>query len=351
MKVRGDTFMQKKGLCFILILFASLIFSSCFTSKIYPNMVEYSKEKVLDIAKEKYQIQSFIFDDQKLHNHYATKEEFMNSALRFVNPDNLEVCFSSFAGKNGGHDIQGMYSNFVAYYALGITQNNEAKFIFYNVNLDKDANIIDTIGCSDYPYDVLPNEIPKDMTTLFAPIPYDKLRIELFQKFQSIAIYELRYTEQRLSIQYREYKYMEFYKEDGNLVYDYYTYDSNRKEWILKYSSSPCYGILYKEYGKDDSALFDISYSIQEYDKGLDRLEAKVQIKEKSIPGEILYSNFNTRISYKIFKDSKVYDYEDTIRSEKTLEHSCLIQKIDGITHQDTTTVLVSDYYILYSIS
>ncbi len=343
--------MQKKGLLFIFILLITMTLCSCLTT-IHPNMVEYSKEEVLEIAKEKYHIKSFIFDENKLTESQISREDLSNSNFKIVNPDNLDVCFSSFAGKNGGHDIQGMYMFFVAYYALGMNENDEAKFIFYNVNLDKDAEIIDTIGCSDYPYDVLPNEIPTKIKTLFQTIHYDTLRLELYDKFQSFYMDELNYTKEHLSIQYGKDKYIEFYKEDGALVYDYYKYSSSIEDWILYYSSSKKYGILYYQYGVEYSSLFDISFSVEKYSNGLDLLEAQVQLKEESIPGEILYSSFVTRITYKVLPNSEIIEHTNTISSnEKTLNHSLLINKLEGIDHQNTTKVYLSDYYIFYLVS
>ena len=34
--------------------------------------------------------------------------------IKIINPENTDISFTSFAGKNGNHDIQGMYSNFFA---------------------------------------------------------------------------------------------------------------------------------------------------------------------------------------------------------------------------------------------
>ena len=160
----------------MMLLFSALFLSSCFwfgTSTTYPDMVEYSQAEVLLVAKEKYDISRYIFDDLYFKGETSGEgEEFTvldyssQFPSIFVNGDNVENAFRAFAGKNGGHDIQGYYHAFLCYVALVECQDGSLKFIYYNTNIHKDAEIIDTIGASDYTLDISPEEITNSLFTV-----------------------------------------------------------------------------------------------------------------------------------------------------------------------------------------
>lgn len=189
---------MKKFLSFVSTLVFILTLVSCDYTK-HPDMVEYSIDEVLEIAKEKCNITSWIFINNKMNGKYKDGQLESFNDIKIINPENIDISFTSFAGKNGNHDIQGMYSNFICYYALGIDNNDNPKFIFYNTNLNKDAVIADTIGMSDYPFDVLPNEITLTGEELFKEIKYYELNQELIKRFPNLKVSMFNYGQERLT--------------------------------------------------------------------------------------------------------------------------------------------------------
>ena len=116
---------MKKALAFLLIISTMLTLSSCFLFgrvTTYPDMVEYTEAEVLEVAKEKYQIVRWVFTSEEIMGDASYDEEgefcltFFDEGRFSTEPtggDNIEAAFTSFAGKNGNHDIQGRYSIFL----------------------------------------------------------------------------------------------------------------------------------------------------------------------------------------------------------------------------------------------
>ena len=117
---------MKRILLIIICIFSSLALFSCFIHPTHPDVVEYSNEEILAAAQEKYSVAEWIFCDFEMRGEITESadgsfeitlhnEQF---GKNFENGDNLSTALTSFAGKNGGHDVQGMYSNFLCYVAL-----------------------------------------------------------------------------------------------------------------------------------------------------------------------------------------------------------------------------------------
>ncbi|MCH5171463.1 MAG: hypothetical protein J1F31_01325 [Erysipelotrichales bacterium] len=354
---------MRKIITIICTFVLALTLSSCFFEriKIHPNMVEYNENTVLETAKEKYDIKSFIFTNRKIHGEtrYDESDQFIVSFRtssfnsNFINGDNIELAFTSFAGKNGGHDIQGMYYDFLCYVALGLNTEGIAKFIYYNLNLDKDAEIVNTIGCSDYPYDILPTEITNELLT--PPNNWGEMNIYMKKHFKDIGT-SFNYCKDKLSYGYGDiynrYVYIEFYRENDEIVYDLiYVEDVYKKtEPKLVYSTSNRYDVIYNYYGQDISKYVEVEYTIEESDTdpNFDLLTGKAIIKP--VEGKIIYSQLNVRASFNILKDNKVIIKEDgdLYRFTTEVEKSILIEKIENIDHKKTAKLKCIDFYILY---
>ena len=332
--------------------------SACFGSKVYPDMVEYDEAEVLEVAKEKYGIQSFEFTGSVIRGSkcYDENGEFYFSEFSerfstdFINGDNIEAAFSSFAGKNGNHDIQGKFRNFLCYVALGVGADGQAKFIYYNLNLNKYAEIADTIGCSDYPYDILPSEITDELLTV--PQDWGAMNVYMNRHFKNIGN-ALSFSGNRLSCGYSErvnqYVTIEFYRENGQIVYDLiYINDS---EPHIVYSTSDRYGVLYNYYGIDKSAYVDVEYTVtqSEEDPAYDLLAGTVKIKP--LDGTIIYSQLNVREWYQVLnRQGAVTTYENTSAHMfmTEVEKSVLINRIDGVDHIESAKIECTNFYILY---
>ena len=295
--------MKRRILILLFIIVNLFTLSACFDYTEHPNMIEYQESEVLEIAKEKYDIKEWIFTGQELDGSYKENELTLFNEFKIINPKNFDNTMTSFAGKNGNHDVQGRYSNFLCYYGLGINYNNEAKFIYYNYNLDKNASIIDTIGISDYPYDVLPTEIPVEASGLFKNIEYNKLYLGLNNCFKSFSPKGFNYSRDRLTVDcsyyYSKYTkgYMEFYKENGNIVFDYYVLKKNEEEYQLVYSSSNRYQIYFHQYGYDVSNIINIDYSVEE-NNNMEVIKGYVKLDENKIDGTIIFSKIISRVEY-----------------------------------------------------
>jgi hypothetical protein len=353
--------MLKKLIATMLLLSFLFILSSCFDYTTYPDMVEYSFDEVLKIAEDKYSINKWIFKDDEIHGKYSDGNLNSYKEIKLVNGDNLDVAFTSFAGKNGNHDIQGMYGNFICYYALGTDINGNAKFIFYNINLNKDASIYDTIGSSDYLYEVLPNKVVNLSYQIFNKINYDKLSLEINNQYKDLTLSSFNYNYDRLTVTYgvksnekvKGDSYLEFYLEDENIVYDYYRIN-DKKEYVLKYSSSNKYAIIYDCYECDIDKYVDINYTIDTSteDNSLDLIKGEAVIKENEVDGNIIYSWIVTKVSYKNRGiNDNIIDSTYSNYGEKETKIGLLMPKIEGIDHKETTKVKVTDLYILFQKS
>ena len=134
--------------CAIIVIITFML-SSCFLfdHTTHPDMVQYTEKEVLDIAKEKYGITEWVFTSVEIRGETWYDEEGVfklefyddNFSTEFVNGDNIEVAMQAFAGKNGNHDIQGMYSRFLCCIALGECPDDSLKFVYYNTNIHKNT--------------------------------------------------------------------------------------------------------------------------------------------------------------------------------------------------------------------
>ncbi len=348
---------------FLSILLIASLSSCCFTE--HPDMVEYSEDEVLSVAKEKYNIESFIFKSYEIHGEvdkegdFKIKNIYDNCQLgtAFIDPVNLENAFSSFAGKNGGHDIQGMYRNFLCYCALGVTSDNEAKFVYYNTNLHKDAMISDTVGISDYPYDILPTDIDDNIHS----VDGNWFRMNQFLSHAKGDVYF--YNKDYLSKEFRLTGYrgkvvVKYYRENGNIVYDVYYSDRSEESYNgyeepkLCYSTSEKYGVIYNYYGFDYSPYIDVSYSvgISSEQTSCDLIKGEAKIKD--IGKGIVYSELSVSVEYYMEKeDGTPIRYSSStgmIRGKTELSHGAIMDRIDGIDHRESAEFLLTNFYILY---
>ena len=214
---------MKRLLCVLVIITSLLILSSCFLWKStkYPDMVEYTQTQILEVAKEKYSITEWIYIDSELRGRtwytdtgaFKIETHDIQYSGNLVNGDNTEKALTAFAGKNGRHDVQGLYGNFLCYVSLGKCADDTLKFIYYNTNIHKDAEIADTIGASDYTLEVLPTEINNSLFTA----PYEWLEMQLFlNRFMDANPRSFIYSGKRLKLQknYGGLVELEFYKEN-----------------------------------------------------------------------------------------------------------------------------------------
>ncbi len=352
---------------FALILFCLAIlfsFVGCPAVTQFPDMVEYTADEVLAVAKEKYGIVEWLLTDGELRGEMERREdgsfsiwthrEPVQFGANFVGGDNLDAALSAFAGKNGGHDIQGMYADFICYVAIGKTANGAVKYIYYNVNLHKTAKIADTIGASDYTFDVLPTEITKD--TFSVPSDWQEMTRYLNRHFVDRKALNYTYSGERLSLVYHDLPNglvtMEFYKESGKIVYDlYYAKDKNKSdERRLVYSSSERYGVIYNYYGLDITQYVDVSHTVEQSTEQESCVVLRGTAKIKNVGGEILYSSLSYRAEYYVLRDGKAIGNTSFEHRPDVTEISVgyMFDKIDGIDHAETARFWISDFYIFY---
>ncbi len=358
--------MKKTILLFFTLVFV-LMLSSCFwfgKSTTFPDMVEYSAEEVLNVAKEKYHIKKWLMNShyESIQGEVEKQEDgtllitSFNTqfSTNFVNGDNIDAALTAFAGKNGGHDIQGSYRYFLCYVALGECEDGTLKFIYYNTNIHKDASIEETIGASDYAFEVSPLEIEDEM---FVVEPgWTMMNSYLTKHFAKKDLANYTYTSERLMLttynKYNDLIYLEFYKEDGKIVYDlYYSEDQNKPEnKQLIYSTSDRYSVIHYYYGMDVGQYFHISQTVEQSaeDHNCMRLSGSVELKE--IEGNVLYSRISYKTSYQVLYNDKVLftDSSDTIINKTKFEKGFLIDKIDGVDHAQNATFTLKSFYIFY---
>ena len=357
---------MKKIFLLLLIVLTTFTLSSCFLFgdfTTHPDMVEYTEGEILEVAKEKYGVTEWIFTGTEIMGE-ATYDaegafclEFYDDgkfATEFVNGDNTEAAMQAFAGKNGNHDIQGRYSIFLCYIALGKCADGSMKFVYYNTNIHKDAEIADTIAASDYTFDVSPDEITDSLFDV--PSNWHQMR-SFLNEFKGESSRDFVYSAERLTMRRMEklYSYVvtEFYKEDGKVVCDlYYLKDEGTPEEgkILFYSTSDRYEIIYNCYGDDVTDYFDISQTVEESadDECMMLLEGHAELKE--LPGTVVYSNIKYRAEYSIVHNGKITSMvkNDQTDSQTTVDQDYPIEKIEGVDHAATAKFTVYDYYILY---
>ncbi len=345
----------------LVILFS---FSSCPAVTQFPDMVEYTEDEVLAVAKEKYGIVEWLLTNGELRGKMERREDGSFSiwthrdtvqfGSNFLGGDNLVAALSAFAGKNGGHDIQGMYSDFLCYVAIGKTNDGKVKYIYYNVNLHKTAKVADTVGASDYGFDVLPTEITKD--TFSVQSDWQEMARYLNKHFADRKAANYTYSGEHLSLVYHDLPNslvtMEFYKESGKIVYDlYYTKNYNKPdERRLVYSSSERYGVIYNYYGLDISQYVEVSHTVEQSTEQESCVVLRGTAKIKETVGEILYSSLSYRAEYYVLKDGEaIGSATSETRSDVTeLSVGYMFDKIDGINHAETARFWISDFYIFY---
>ena len=335
---------MKKLSILITLLLSLILVSSCTRNMYYPNMVEYTHEEVLEIAKEKYNIESYSFSEYELFKTRYAEDNFHISEIDMINPDNLEVAFNSFAGKNGP-DMDKRYSNFASYVAVGTTYDGQNLFIYYNVNLDKDAVIYDTIGKSDYYLDILPSEITEEVLC-------DIENIELKQAIKEEYILtdpdRFNFYNGKITLNDRfGAGYAEFYKEEGKIKYDIYNhYISNE----IVFSTSSKYKAVYSKDGENFEKYFDISYNIQ-YASNPEQVVITINVKLKKEEYNIKYFQFYSNF-YLIDKNSENKDRigNRRINRDQDDETYVLIQFKSAMPFEsyEDISVVLSNYYIIY---
>lgn len=352
-------------LCLLLPLLCSCFLFAQGTT--HPDMVEYTEEEILEVAKEKYGVTEWIFTGTEIMGEvsYDTEGvftlEFYGSlysnqfSTEFVNGDNIEAAMQAFAGKNGGSHIQGMFSHFLCYIALGECANGSLKFVYYNTNIHKDAEIADTIGASDYTFEVLPNEITNDLFTVDSRWTSMQLFLNDYKDGHPRGFY---YSGERLTrrrvLKYYDYVELEFYKENGEVVYDvFYTEDEEKpEERRLVYSTSDRYDVIYNYYGLDKSEYFDITTTVTQSTEQESCMSLKAHVKAKEIDGTVLYSQFLYSAEYYVLREDGPVLHgtaNETVTDTLDFSFGWMLDKMDGINHAETAKFNFSHFYIFYA--
>ena len=358
---------MKKVLFVLVILFALFTLTACpwFEGVTrYPDMVEYQPSEILEVAKEKYSVTKWIYTDYSDMRGEAwydkdgvfQVESYQNQySLDFVNGDNIEKALTSFAGKEGGRYVQGQYSNFLCYVALGECADGKLRFVYFNTNINKNEKIADTIGASDYPFEVSPTEINDKV---FEVPSHWHAMILFLNKFKKAHPRGYIYSGNRLTLETEASSggriYLEFYKEEGEVVFDVFfdRLSSDDKERQLVYSTSNRYGVIYNYYGLDKSQYFDITQTVTQSTEQESCMSLKGKVKAKEIEGEVLYSQITYTAEYYVLREGeKIIMHSSS--NEKLLdtlefEKGWMIDKIDGVDHTQTAKFILSDFYIFY---
>lgn len=357
---------MKKTIALLLVVLTTLTLSSCFLFgevTTHPDMVEYTEEEILEVAKEKYGITDWIFNGIDIQGKAlydadgAFQLTFYNDGqfgTEFVNGDNIEAAMQAFAGKNGGSHIQGMFSHFLCYVALGKCADGSLKFVYYNTNIHKDAAIASTVGASDYVFEVLPDEITDDLFTVDAKWTGMQLFLNNYKDGNPRGFF---YSGERLtwrrSVKYNGYTDLEFYKENGKVVYDlYYTEDEEKSdERRLVYSTSDRYGVIYDYYGLDKSQHFDITQTVTQSTEQESCMSLKAHVKAKEIDGEVLYARFSYSAEYYVLREDGPVLHgtaNETVTDTLDFSFGWMLDKMDGINHAETAKFNFSHFYIFY---
>ena len=357
---------MKKMLALLLIVLTTFTLSSCFLFgqvTTHPDMVEYTEEQVLGVAKEKYGITEWIFTGTEIMGKasYDANGVFAlvfyddgQFGTEFTNGDNIEAAMQAFAGKNGGHDIQGRYSHFLCYVALGECADGSLKFVYYNTNIHIDATIADTVGASDYTFEVLPTEITNELFTVDTRWISMQSFLNDYKNGHPRGFY---YSGERLTRRrnekYNGYIEFEFYKEDGMVVYDvFYTEDEEKpEERRLVYSTSDRYGVIYNYFGIDKSKYFDITQTVEQSTEQESCMALKAHVEAKEIDGTVLYSRFLYSAEYFVQRDEEAVLHgtaNETVIDKLSFQCGWMLDKIDGIDHAKTAKFYFSHFYIFY---
>ena len=360
---------MKKIVALLFPILTTFTLSACFLfGKVttHPDMVEYTEQEILEVAKDKYGVTEWIFTGTEIKGKASYDAEgvfaleFYGSlysdqfSTEFVNGDNIEAAMQAFAGKNGGHDIQGRYSHFLCYVALGKQINGSLKFVYYNTNIDKDAKIASTIGASDYTLEVLPTEITSDLFTVDSRWTSMQLFLNDYKTVNPRGFY---YSGERLTIgrnaKYNGYIEFEFYKENEKVVYDiYYTKNEEKpEERQIVYSTSERYGVIYNYYGIDKLQYFDITQTVEQSTEDKSCMTLRGYVKAKDIDGTVVYSRLLYSAEYYIKKDGKAVLHgttNETLVNKLQFNAGWMLDKIEGIDHTQTAKFVLVDFYIFY---
>ena len=357
---------MKKIIALLLIVLTTFTLSSCFLFggvTTHPDMVEYTENEILEVAKEKYGITDWIFTGTEIMGKASYDADgafqltFYNDGqfgTELVNGDNIEAAMQAFAGKNGGSHIQGMFSHFLCYVALGKCADGSLKFVYYNTNIHKDAAIASTVGASDYVFEVLPDEITDDLFTVDSKWTSMQLFLNNYKDGNPRGFF---YSGERLtwrrSVKYNGYTDLEFYKENGKTVYDvYYTEDAEKPdERRLVYSTSERYGVIYDYYGVDKSQYFDITQTVTQSTEQESCMSLKAHVKAKEIDGEVLYSRFSYSAEYYVLREDGPVLHgtaNETVTDTLDFSFGWMLDKMDGINHTESAKFHFSHFYIFY---
>lgn len=353
---------MKRIFALVLLVVAMFTLSSCFwldDVTTYPDMVEYTAEQILDVAKNKYNIEEWIFDGVELKgeakndgSNFQVELHTDRFGSQFVDGDNIENALQAFAGKNGNNYVQAKYSTFLCFVTLGKCADNSLKYVYYNVNIHKNAVIADTIGASKYVFDVSPTEITDELFD----VDQKWTDMQLFMKnCKGNHAKGFVYSGERLT-RYVSTKYydlsLEFYKENGNVVCDMYysNEDATPNEKTLFYSTSNKYQVVYNYYGSDATQYFNISHTVEQSSGSASMMLLSGNITLKPSYGEVVFSQIKYRAEYDAVYDGKIMSRTDSKMAinQTTINDEWLIDKIDGVNHAETAQFTVYDYYILY---
>jgi hypothetical protein len=157
----------------------------------------------------------------------------------------------------------------------------------------------------------------------------------------------------RRNEKYNGYIDFEFYKENGEVVYDiFYTKDEDKpEERRLVYSTSDRYGVIYDYYGADKSQYFDITQTVTQSTEQENCMSLKAHVKAKDIDGEVLYSRFSYSAEYYVLREDAPVLHgtaNETVTDKLDFEFGWMLDKIDGIDHTETAKFYLSRFYIFY---
>ena len=350
---------MKKIISIFSILILIIFLTSCPGRTVFPNMVKYDEEVILEAVKEKYNVEEFIMTGAEFHGHISKylKEDdeleiyyFKDPKFsdEFINPDNIAKALKSFAGENGGYYTQMQYHDFICYVAIGKVDDGTYKYFYYNTNIDKDEEIIDTIGSSDYNLGFLPTEITKENLDL--DLDWTGMNYLFDDVLLKKEPMDYSYENEKLStsFEYKNHKgNIEYYYEDNKIKYDIYLSDYLSQDNIkgeLIYSQRPEYGVLYYKEGIDFSNNLLFNYDIIIDDE--DYVRCSLHIEVVNIEGTILHSEmmYSTKYSYRANQDP-IYKW---VINEQVYDKIFYLGEDKNIDYDKHFTAKLEDYYIFY---
>lgn len=352
--------MKKIALIFIILL-SIFALSSCFLfDRVtnYPDMKEYSEEEVLLVARDKYSVTEWLFtgayfrgETKKTENGLIITPLLDDFSADYINGDNIDAAITAFAGKNGGHDIQGHFHHFLCYVALARCADGSLKYIYYNTNINKNRDIYSTVGASDYNLDLSPENITDSLFT--ADSEWGDMTRYL-TTFHGLDPADFLYSRKKLT--YRRYEMgsgeteIEFYRENDRVVFDVF-HDRNAydgENFRLIYSTSDRYGVIYNG-GGDYSDVFDVNIEILPSAEETNVTVLWGSIEAKEICGEVIYSEISFRAEYPSRVDGKLSINESSDKMIDTLKVKRGYAMENAVESDfDKAEFLLTDYYILY---